>query len=142
MSKTQLQSNNARLASLIEELRGKAAGGGGGGTVETCTIRIVCNTSDIFGYTYLAYDNGEFVPVNTLRSSIGISTLDVTLTDVICGGYIFVQTNIDLPFLAMNVEGGAVAEKGHTVSSGYGHCIIFAPTTAGSVSTVTIVDTD
>lgn len=37
-NKTQLQTNNARLASLITELEGKAAGGGG--SVETCTVEV------------------------------------------------------------------------------------------------------
>lgn len=40
MSKTQLQTNNAKLSALITELQGKAAGGGGGGGVETCTVTI------------------------------------------------------------------------------------------------------
>ena len=46
MSKTQLQTNNSRLASLIDELKGKAAGGGasGGGSVETCTVIITHKT--------------------------------------------------------------------------------------------------
>lgn len=38
MSKSQLQSNNTRLASLIDELKGKATGGGG--SIETCTVTI------------------------------------------------------------------------------------------------------
>lgn len=38
MSKTQLQTNNAKLEALITELQGKAAGGGGGGSAETCTV--------------------------------------------------------------------------------------------------------
>ena len=39
MSKTQLQTNNAKLSALITELQGKAAGGGGG--LETCEVTIV-----------------------------------------------------------------------------------------------------
>lgn len=38
MSKNQLQTNNAKLASLIEMLAGKAAGSGGNETLETCTV--------------------------------------------------------------------------------------------------------
>jgi hypothetical protein len=39
-NKTQLQTNNTQLASLIQTLQDKAAGGSGGGSVETCTINI------------------------------------------------------------------------------------------------------
>ena len=46
MSKTQLQSNNTRLASLITELRGKATGGGGSGAVNTCNLRVSAEGMD------------------------------------------------------------------------------------------------
>jgi hypothetical protein len=36
-NKQQLQTNNTKYASLIETLRGKAAGGSGG-SIETCTV--------------------------------------------------------------------------------------------------------
>lgn len=39
-NKTQLQTNNTKLTSLIETLQGKAAGGGGGGSIETCTVTL------------------------------------------------------------------------------------------------------
>lgn len=38
MSKTQLQTNNAKLEALITELQGKAAGGGVGGESQPCTV--------------------------------------------------------------------------------------------------------
>jgi len=40
VSKTQLQTNNAKLEALITELQGKAAGGGSGGGLETCNLTI------------------------------------------------------------------------------------------------------
>lgn len=41
-NKTQLQTNNTELSSLIETIRGKVAGSGGsgGGSIETCVVTI------------------------------------------------------------------------------------------------------
>ena len=51
-NKQQLQTNNIKVASLIETLKGKAAGGGGGGgNVETCTV------------TLQGVDNNEQYPI-------------------------------------------------------------------------------
>lgn len=61
MSKTQLQSNNARLASLIDELKGKATGGGG--SAETCTVTINYKygaPNNAF-YVYTSVENGDIV---------------------------------------------------------------------------------
>lgn len=43
-NKTQLQTNNTQLVSLIQELQGKAAGGG---SVETCTVRFITTDSGL-----------------------------------------------------------------------------------------------
>ena len=40
-NKTQLQTNNTKVDSLIELLRTKSAGGSGGGSVETCTVTVI-----------------------------------------------------------------------------------------------------
>lgn len=40
-NKTEIQTLNAKYESLIEELRGKAAGGGSGGSVETVEVTFV-----------------------------------------------------------------------------------------------------
>lgn len=67
MSKQQLQSNNTRLASLIDELKGKAAGGGGGASVETCTVTVNIGTElgDTDGImdkiAFQVQENGEIV---------------------------------------------------------------------------------
>lgn len=60
-NKTQLQANNTQLASLIQELQGKAAGGGGGASVETCTVEIVAvaPVSSTQNVSYINQD-GEF----------------------------------------------------------------------------------
>lgn len=87
MSKTQLQANNARLASLITELQGKAAGGGGG--LETCQVTIRQqwggNDDPAFLYLYIvAYNiiDGECVPYNAVFNSNvdGAAEHSVTLT--------------------------------------------------------------
>lgn len=78
MSKSQLQTNNAKLEALITELQGKATGGGsGGGSPETCTVIIggggMLLSGGILGYAYTTLDdNGQivsktatFVSINT-----------------------------------------------------------------------------
>lgn len=139
MSKTQLQTNNSRLASLITELEGKAAGGGSGGSVETCSVRIYCTTNDIFGYTYLAYRDGGFVPVITMTDNA--TTLDVTLTDVICGSYIYVQTFINVDGVLTAVTGDATVEFAQAINIGnYAVVYIYTPVNAGGEATVRIKD--
>ena len=68
-NKTQLQTNNTELSSLIEAIRGKAAGSGGagGGSIETCEVTFINNSDeglDCYGFwatgsggwgTYQAY---------------------------------------------------------------------------------------
>lgn len=56
-NKTQLQTNNSKLSSLITELQGKAAGGSGGTNYETCTVTFTSSaTAHIIYYTL---ENGE-----------------------------------------------------------------------------------
>ena len=73
MSKTQLQTNNAKLSALITELQGKAAGGGGG-SPETCTVIIGGGgmlLSGILGYAYTTLDdNGQIVSKTSTLTSI------------------------------------------------------------------------
>lgn len=57
MSKTQLQTNNAKLEALITELQGKAAGGGGGASLETCAV-IVKGCKAVY---YTGVENGATV---------------------------------------------------------------------------------
>ena len=141
-NKTQLQTNNTQLASLIQTLQGKAAGGGA--SVETCSIRLICNTSDIYGYSYLAYRDGQFVPVfvSYYNNAGHISKIDVTLPDVICGGYIYVQVDIEYYFLDTSINGEATTQKECMTSSVDPVLLVHAPSTAGSTSTVTIIDND
>lgn len=92
MSKTQLQSNNTRLASLIDELRGKAAGGDSSGdeSVETCTVTVRGYTSDYraetITYTLVGSD-GKI----TSQKQTNSSSATVTLNNVVCGSAVNVQ---------------------------------------------------
>lgn len=58
-NKTQLSNNNTKLASLIQELQGKAAGGGA--SVEMCTVTI-SNAGNYIAVLYPTYENGMFTP--------------------------------------------------------------------------------
>ena len=56
-NKTQLQTNNAKLSSLIEALEGKAAGGGSGSAdVEVCKVTITSSAS----FHIAAYSDGPW----------------------------------------------------------------------------------
>ena len=132
------------LISKINALPEAGSGGGSGGGVETCSIRLVCTTRDIYGYTYLAYRDGAFVPVSTFSSvpATGVveGTLDVTLDDVVCNGFIYVQTSIVFGFLVVSITGEATYAPISHVSSVKSALNIYAPATSGSESTVTIID--
>lgn len=58
-NKTQLSNNNTKLASLIQELQGKASGGSG--AIETCTVTI--SAGNYGGYTYYFNENLELVEI-------------------------------------------------------------------------------
>ena len=75
MSKSQLQTNNAKLEALITELQGKAAGGGSGGSVETCTV-YVNDCRDVF---YTSVEGGAIVSKSSIQSS---TTSDHTIQAV------------------------------------------------------------
>lgn len=119
------------------------AGSGDGTSVETCSIRLVCTTESIYGYFYLAYRDEQFVPVYFANGSTQ-STIDVTLSDVVCGGGIYVQTNITATMGEISITGDATAEfpSRHMISSGTATVLVYAPNTTGSTSTVTIIDND
>lgn len=139
-NKIQLQNNNTQLASLIQTLQGKTVGGSGETNVNTCTIQLICNTSNIYGYSYLAYRDNSFTPVTVMDSTR--KTLNTTLTDVICGGYIYIQTSIEMSFTEASITGNATYEKFYSFSSGSATVLVYAPNEANSSSTVTIIDND
>ena len=81
-NKTQLLNHNERLASLIQELQGKAAGGGGA-SVETCTFTVNGGYGCIIGATVL--DNSV---ISTVKYSPGqMQTLD----NVVCGAIVYMR---------------------------------------------------
>ena len=135
--------------SLLDDLEAAVdalpdAGSGGGASVETCSIRLICNTTHgVYGYSYLAYRYGQFVPVFfSYYQNGGHRKIDVTLPDVICGGYIYVTVKILYGFLDTSINGEATTQKEYLTSSIQPVLLVHAPSTAGSTSTVTIIDND
>lgn len=125
MSKTQLQTNNTRLASLIQELQGKAAGGGGASVPE----------SGVFTYTESMYEPGvnEYVLTSeNLKSTerylivfivrIGDSSMcflvmnresldaDFTIAAINCGVFGISTTDIRITDSTLTVYGGIEEE--------------------------------
>lgn len=82
MSKTQLQTNNAKLESLIAELQGKAAGGGG--NVETCSVEINHwgMMNEAFGETII---NGQKLPYVYFRDPS--DNIYITEASIVKGSY-------------------------------------------------------
>ena len=85
MSKTQLQTNNAKLEALITELQGKAAGGGG--AAETCTVTVKGTSSYARPY-YISYTTNEEEAGKVIESN---NSLSVTLENVLCGSVVTVR---------------------------------------------------
>lgn len=124
----------SQLGAILDE---KSAGGGV--SIDTCTIRLVCNESKIYSYSYLSYKDGVFSPV-TMTNEGSAQALDVTLTDVICAGHIYIQTAIHRSFALTNITGNATTEVINAESGYRSAILVYAPNEAGSTSTVTIVD--
>ena len=122
MSKTQLQTNNTRLASLITELRGKAAGGGA--SVETCTVTVnggyiigatVCNNGEITTVTY--YPGETNTQDNVVCGSIVYFVGDTYAEYALSNCYALYETVFGLTsFNVVAIETG-VTEATITVSS-------------------------
>ena len=118
-NKTQLQTNNTKLAALIETLNGKAAGGA---SVETCSVEMkhYPTYSTSFALTqvvYLAVDaNGDIV-VKKLSSSDGTishTTNSFVLTDVVCPSILFAYAG-GTRLAATNCEGIHASYGAHTI---------------------------
>lgn len=138
---TEVNSQATKLAELKMILAGKAAGGSGssGATIDTCTIHLICSTSSIYGYSYMAYRDGKITPV-IFTNQATRTTLDVTFSDVVCDSLISVHTDIASSLLGSSVQGDAVIETTNYYSSATITVSIYVPNEAGSTSIVTIYD--
>lgn len=99
-NKTQLQTNNTQLASLIQTLQGKIAGGGGGGNLKIFVAGVEAEQTQCGNYrlTYMC-------PLDQLDfSSITIDNLTIISSNVSAGGYVEVFNVI----AAANANGVAV----------------------------------
>ena len=87
-NKTQLQTNNTKLASLIETLQGKAAGGGSGAaSLETCTVTFV--NDDIMPPALIGHQTVYYTDVNGQTQS-ELWVPDETVITIIKGSFIVV----------------------------------------------------
>lgn len=99
MSKSQLQTNNTRLASLIDELKGKASGSSG--NVETCTVTFWTGGKETIasGKTAYAYVNYSTF-INGLFKSERIEVdayQTVLLENVVIGSEILIIWKSNMP---------------------------------------------
>lgn len=99
MSKTQLQTNNAKLEALITELQGKAAGGGsGGGSIDTCTLIFYTGGGADYELLYGIYgvcatvvnEDGAIDALYKGNLAPGSTT---TIDNVVCGSMVYCRTD-------------------------------------------------
>lgn len=136
-NKTQLQTNNTKLDSLIETLRGKAAGGSGGSGVDTCTVEISFNSSLSWIYSIIYQYLGEDNKSQCKHLVTPIDYIGTTQSfTVVCGSLFFVgaQAN-DLAF--KNTAGGI-----ENITGDYAFLIFQTPEEKDAVGTVTVYDAD
>ena len=107
-NKTQLSTNNTKLASLIQELQGKAAGGGSGGGVETCSVRLHSNAEAV-GYWYacpvLKSDGTVDVETTLINGYDGKTSFDITIENVVCGSMLAVEFYCSYGLNGVDTEG-------------------------------------
>ena len=123
-NKTQLQTNNTKYASLIELLRGKAAGGS---SIATCTI--IIDPSAYQQGVDVGYTNGSGVGLHISQASGGSN---ITLSNVMCGSMFTIVCDIDMVF-------GNAPTTLTTLRQGRNWAMCKAPTTSGTY-TYSIVD--
>lgn len=135
-NKTQLSTNNDKLASLIQELANKAAGGGSGGSVETCTVTITENSGTSCRCFYTAYENGAQIHKYWYLESMTTNTLE----NVVCSSLITIIYNTNMPYVTFG--GGAEDETGFQFDGARVYIGVSAPNLAGATGTITLVDED
>lgn len=138
-NKTQLQTNNTQLASLIQTLQGKAAGGGGGASVETCSLTVTCNDGSYINWLLATvYRDGKIMTViPTADERLKTYTLD----DVVCG------TSMLASFWGLSIYGYSISGGGERVFPDSGYMSVYygfikMPSEAGANVTVTVYDND
>jgi hypothetical protein len=123
-NKTQLQTNNARLDTLIETLKGKAVGGGGGEVnMGTCTVNITPPSSSNY---------------YTGRETVSNGAISYTVSRSYTGSKFSVEARCDsVMYISASTIKSATATDGEilNVVSGYG---IAFKTPSGNGTTVTI----
>ena len=132
-NKTQLQTNNTQLASLIQTLQGKAAGGGGGG-VETCTVTV--NASNRGAIAYTKYSEGN-IEACVYRMTVNDKSQNIVFTNVICSSALSYLSSNYFMMLATNING-----EGALLDSDSNSAIFSTPSTSGATTVFKIYDDD
>ena len=140
MSKTQLQTNNAKLEALITELQGKVAGSGSSGSLDTCTIvinnEIASQNHGLYAYAFTTVENGAIKAI--AYDGAGIAQSTYTFENVLCGS-IFYFSHGGYDFYGVTYTDNISNPSGAYLS---GYITLAAPTEAGAIGTITFYDDD
>ena len=138
-NKTQLQTNNTTLSSLIETLRGKAAGGGGG-SVETCSVSVSFSAGYPFPIIATTATDGVIDSYVYIGASGTLAT--VALDNVLCNSVVYIRVS-GLGMVGCTINGAErlYTHEGDGTLYGY-DVLIKMPQEAGANVTVEIYDND
>ncbi len=110
--------------------------GGGGGAIDTCTVIVHNGIGVALGFRYTAFENGSIIVKSPYPTGVNPNTT-VTLQNVVCGSVFTVYNGYT--FHEVITTNGVSVSRDPTWQSLY---YVTAPTTAGAIGTVTLIDTD
>ena len=131
-NKTQLQTNNAQLASLIQTLQGKATGSGTS-SIDTCTISITCSSGYIGQFSGTKSEDKSTMASENY--TIGESTK--TFENIVCNT-VFVVIVSGIALVGVTTENVPYVDVGATSNVR----VFQAPSEPNSIGTITIYDND
>lgn len=132
-NKTQLQTNNTQLASLIQTLQGKAAGSGGA-SVETCTVTVNASALGMIGYT--RYSDGAIEACQYTMTTSDKSE-NLVFTNVVCNSALTYLSTSYFMIFATTISG-----EGSRLAYTSNSAVFSTPSTSGASTVFKIYDDD